>query len=529
MTDRLLSVVVHNWSAVAAQLAGAIDASVPVVVLHANRVVSATPAARDFDVVDGLRKREAQSRCPQAVVVAHDPSRDARLFMPVVDAISRVGANLEIIEPGVVVLPAKGPARFFGGEANAVQQIRQAAIDVLGESVIGIGIGNGPSAAQIAAMADLIVPDEVDASTQFLSSLPVRALVDADLGDLLVQLGITTLGMFAALPAADVLARFGRAGANVHLLARGIDDRQLNIHRAPPGYVQRVEFDPPSELVEPVVFCVRQPSELLVDQLSTLGLRCRSLAITAHTEHGETLVRTWRHGVGFGATQIVERIRWQLDGWINGTIGDGSDQPTSGISLVQIDPIEVIGEGGYQPAFWGGASANDDRAAQGFARVVGLCGSDAVHVVQSGGGRGVEQSVALVSWSSGIQNHPSAANHPSVRRTDQEMWSGSLPAPHPLVVYPTPLTATLVDVDNQIVDVSGDAQLSAEPHALCFGDVAGRRVAIASWAGPWPVQERWWDARRRKRYARLQVVDESGTAYVVQRANGQWFLTAMYD
>ncbi|MEO8363791.1 MAG: DNA polymerase Y family protein, partial [Ilumatobacteraceae bacterium] len=54
---------------------------------------------------------------------------------------------------------------------------------------------------------------------------------------------------------------------------------------------------------------------------------------------------------------------------------------------------------------------------------------------------------------------------------------------------------------------------------------------VVSWAGPWPVEERWWDPTRRRRLARLQLVITRGDttrAVIVAREHGQWWLTATY-
>ncbi|HEX9991714.1 MAG TPA: hypothetical protein VGB14_02175, partial [Acidimicrobiales bacterium] len=65
----------------------------PVAVVHANRVVACSPAARSEGVRLGLRRREAQARCPQLIAVADDPGRDARAFEPVVAAVEEVAVG----------------------------------------------------------------------------------------------------------------------------------------------------------------------------------------------------------------------------------------------------------------------------------------------------------------------------------------------------------------------------------------------------------------------------------------------------
>jgi protein ImuB len=52
---------------------------------------------------------------------------------------------------------------------------------------------------------------------------------------------------------------------------------------------------------------------------------------------------------------------------------------------------------------------------------------------------------------------------------------------------------------------------------------------VVAWAGPWPVDERWWDPTDHRRLARFQVVTEDGTARLLILDGGRWFVDAVYD
>jgi protein ImuB len=52
---------------------------------------------------------------------------------------------------------------------------------------------------------------------------------------------------------------------------------------------------------------------------------------------------------------------------------------------------------------------------------------------------------------------------------------------------------------------------------------------VAAWAGPWLVDERWWDPARHRRLARVQVLTDDGAAHLAVLEGGQWSLTATYD
>src|SRR4029453_7731207 len=101
-----------DWPGVAA---GAPADSLTAVV-HANRVVACSAAARAEGVRPGLRRREAQGRCPELELLAHDPARDARAFESVLGAVERLTPVVRVPRPGECAFPARGAARYHGGE-----------------------------------------------------------------------------------------------------------------------------------------------------------------------------------------------------------------------------------------------------------------------------------------------------------------------------------------------------------------------------------------------------------------------------
>ena len=129
-----------DWPVVAAGH----GADEPVLVIQANRVVAASVAARAAGAAVGLRRREAQRRCPDAVLVAADPSHDARVFEPVAAALDAVTPRVEVVAPGTVAFGTRGPSRFHGGDAalgRLVVEVMTAALPTPGPVRVGIGDG----------------------------------------------------------------------------------------------------------------------------------------------------------------------------------------------------------------------------------------------------------------------------------------------------------------------------------------------------------------------------------------------------
>jgi hypothetical protein len=161
-----------------------------------------------------------------------------------------------------------------------------------------VGIADGTFAAGLAARHQAIVPPGAGAG--FLAPFPVATLERPDLADLLVRLGLRTLGDLAALPRTDLAARFGPEGARAHRLASGLDEWPRAARRPPPDLRVVAELDPPAERVDVAAFAAKALADQLVARLERLGLACTRLRVEAETEHGETLVRVWRHDLAAG-------------------------------------------------------------------------------------------------------------------------------------------------------------------------------------------------------------------------------------
>ncbi|GGL96600.1 DNA polymerase [Micromonospora yangpuensis] len=524
-----------DWPVLAAEIVDGVPATGPVAVLHANRVVACSEPARAEGVRRGLRKREAQGRCPQLTVVEHDPGRDARAFEPVVAAVEEVVAGVEVVRAGACAVAARGPSRYLGGEETAAEQlVEHVAQSCAVESQVGIA--DGVFAAGLAARTGRIVPP--GETPEFLAGRPVEALGRPALADLLRRLGIRTLGGFAALPAGDVLTRFGFDGALAHRLAAGRDHRPLAPRQPPTDLTVTAAYDEPVDRVDAAAFAGRALAEELHRRLAGYGLACTRLGIEAVTAHGQELHRVWRHDGLLTAAAIADRVRWQLDGWLSGGgrhPNSRPPRPTAGIVRLRLVPDGLLAQVGLQPGLWGEAGEERDRAHRALSRVQGILGPESVVTAVLGGGRSPADQVRLVPWGDerlparpgAPPLPPGAASSAGVARPGEPPWPGRLPPPAPAVVLPAPLAATVHDDAGRPVEVSARLQLTAVPCRLVVGTAKPAR--IVGWAGPWPVDERWWAPAEASRRARFQVCLADGAALLLVVRAGQWRVEAIYD
>jgi len=208
----------------------------------------------------------------------------------------------------------------------------------------------------------------------------------------------------------------------------------------------------------------------------------------------------------------------------------------------------VIALGDEQAYLWGTGAGADSRAGRTLERIQGMLGLEGVLAAREQGGRDPRDRVQLLAW---------GEDAPPARRVDRP-WPGQLPDPAPATVLTVPLPLQVLDAGGAPVVVGRRLAMSAPPTWVRLeadprdpvaraahrhpssgrvggppGPVWEAPQPVESWAGPWPVVERWWseDAARR---VYLQVVLRGGEgnaerALLVAFAGGQWRLEAVYD
>lgn len=170
-----------------------------------------------------------------------------------------------------------------------------------------------------------------------------------------------------------------------------------------------------------------------------------------------------------------------------------------------------------QAGFWGEAAAAEARAERAVERLGQLLPPDGAVVGRLQGGRGPAERARLVPWA-GRWLEPAGPG--------PEPWPGQLPAPAPVTVLAR-VPASVVDGRGAELEVSASGLPSAPPERLSMA--GGPWQQVTAWAGPWPVDERWWAGRRRRRRAHMQLVTKSGVAYLVMREDAGWWMEGAYD
>jgi protein ImuB len=240
----------------------------------------------------------------------------------------------------------------------------------------------------------------------------------------------------------------------------------------------------------------------------------------------------WRCAEPLIEDATADRVRWQLDGWLNKRTAVGAppacggDRPTAPVTLLRLQAVEVVSARALQLPLWGGLGEEDRmRARRALVRVQGLLGPDAVQMPVLSGGRGPAERITLTPL----------GDEPVPRADPRQPWPGQLPEPSPTVILDD--RVELLDAQGNPIRVTSRGLFSADPARLTARGCDDR---LRWWAGPWPVDERWWDPDRAAagpvgRTARAQVLLEGGrasdpgTALLLCYRQRRWYLEGIYE
>ncbi len=563
-TQQIIGVWFPDWPIQAALLAGELPERVtglsPIAILgtaaesNAQVVVDCSRAARTAGVRRGQPRRQAQAVCPELVVINSDPVRDAREFEPIVARVENVAAGVEALRPGLLVINAKGPVGYYGSETKALEILADATATAGADCQFGMA--DDVTTAVLATRRGIIVPPGDGAD--FRSYVRIKELqAEVSLGfpqqlaQVWQELGLCTLGDVAKFRASEITSRFGAEGGYWHGIACHGAVQQL-APRTPPrdisvSYIAAEETPDgqPIARVDQAAFIARSLAARLHENLKQHGLCCDRLKVVATFSNGNSVQRTWRCTEPLQEHTTADRVRWQLDGWLTGN----RKQPTPqleeagephGIIQLQLVPCEVMVAGTSKEALWGGADEASLRAKRAATRVQGVLGTEAVVQPIVVGGRSPAERIKLVAVGEELETARGEGK-------PAQAWPAAMLSPYPASVLPSPADSEpagnsdaderkdpslahpahrvqLLDSQGGSVIVTGRATVQAAPTTLVRGK---KKYPIRSWAGPWPVDERWWVPDQAQRIARLQITTENG-AYLLVGSKGRWRIEGSY-
>jgi DNA polymerase-4 len=210
----------------------------PVIVGGGSRrgvVSSASYEARQFGIHSAQPIATAMRLCPHGIFLPVRMSRYREVSEKIREIFSRFTPLVEPLSIDEAFLDITGSTRLFGEPAEIARKIKER---VVAETGLTVSAGVAPSKFVAKIASDLEKPDGLTVVQpgkvkDFLDPLPIEKLwgVGRATRNTLLLLGVGTIGDLSRLPRDLLLRRLGKAGLQLHLLANGVDPREVELER----------------------------------------------------------------------------------------------------------------------------------------------------------------------------------------------------------------------------------------------------------------------------------------------------------
>ncbi len=249
-------------------------------------VLECTSAAHRAGVREGMTVPQALARCPRLLVCPRTATGEGEASALLRAATFLLSPSVEETEPGVctadLTLGAELDHRALIGQGLALLQAQDLPATA--------GLGRTPllalyAAQQAQAPTQLL---EVTDERTFLSPLPLAiARPPAEIAAVISQWGLRTLGDFNALPAAELLQRFGTAGAAFIGRCRGGEPRPLRTVPPARRFHAGHDLDDPLAALEPLLFSLRRLLDRLELELRQAGQAAAEILLRLKLENDD--------------------------------------------------------------------------------------------------------------------------------------------------------------------------------------------------------------------------------------------------
>ncbi|MDM7972234.1 MAG: DNA polymerase Y family protein, partial [candidate division Zixibacteria bacterium] len=242
--------------------------------------------AAQYDVAAGMTVARANSLCPGLVIGVRECGRETAVLREIGGALAGVGPEIEIETGGVIFLESARLGKLYGDEPGLARRI-QAVLQPFGYPV-AIGFAANKfvaltAARQAAPGGWVIVPSGSESA--WLQQLQVEHLaLSDDTAETLSDLGIATVGQAAALPANEVVERFGAEGAVLARRARGDDPEPFTPDRPAADWCATAGLDSPVRDAATILAHIEALLKHLLAQPGCAGCAVREIQVCLHLD-----------------------------------------------------------------------------------------------------------------------------------------------------------------------------------------------------------------------------------------------------
>jgi protein ImuB len=226
---------------------------------------------------------------PAVSDITSDAASDTHSFAAILDI---AGTEKLLGAPPQLAKKILAAVRTLGLHAYIVVSANIDAALCLARS-LGPRTAASDTSSPLSGWSTAIIPAGEEATA--LAPLPLSVLpLTSDNAETFTRWGIFTLGVLAALPEKELIARLGQPGRRLRQMARGEAPHLLVPDTPPVALEERTELDAPVELLDSLLFVLGVLLDHLIARAASQILALASVTVTLALDGGSTHTRTVR-------------------------------------------------------------------------------------------------------------------------------------------------------------------------------------------------------------------------------------------
>ncbi|MCG3192940.1 MAG: DNA polymerase IV [Thermoanaerobaculia bacterium] len=486
----------------------------------AAHVVAASKKSRKAGIQPGMTLPQARALLPKLVARSRDAACERAAEEVLTEVAGRFTPRWEDAGQGVVYLEL-GQA----GKEDVKKREKLLGSDLIAccekESLPArCGIAANKLAARVAAglpESPTVIPAGEEPA--FLAPLPLdRLSPEIEISAVLSRWGLSSIGDFAKLPAAEVVARLGEPGRALHESARGIGSQPFFPSVPPPLFSEGFDIDWPVVTLEPFLEFVEAALERLLKRLKAEARSCRELALEMRLDPSGSDARALSLPAPTQDLKTLKTlVKLELEARppkapiIGFTLSAHPDRPRMG-QLTLFGPVEI----------------SPDQLATALARLAVLVGEGRIGSPDLFNGHLPEGFVTEA------YDPPPAPLRPTPARSRGLLSARVLRPPVELEVLTQekPGGFRLLSIkplpDSKALHTDTTPRETVKPPDAKALDALRGTVLVAS--GPWHLEDGWWsDQPVRRAYWDLEISGGTLCRIFRDETNGCWFADGIYD
>lgn len=197
-------------------------------------VSTASYEARKFGIHSAMPISKAYRLCPQGIYVVPHGNLYSDYSKRIIEILYHFTPAIEVIGIDEAFLDVSGSVHLFESMENLAKEIKK---QIRGQTGLTASLGIAPNKSVAKIASDFQKPNGLtivpaDKIQSFLDPLPITKLfgVGKKTYEALQKLGIYTVKDLRNYPDSYLESKYGEAGTHLYRMARGVDNRDVQIH-----------------------------------------------------------------------------------------------------------------------------------------------------------------------------------------------------------------------------------------------------------------------------------------------------------